>query len=118
MVVGELLLISIHSYVLMFFPFTVLITWYIFVTFKLQKNVDFLLPPLYPSPSTSTSYYYPFIVQLYVLTLFQLIYVAIVVIYRQSNNEVYFIDWELSNTAHELEPEKTGPKKSKSMTGT
>jgi meckelin len=88
----ELVLIIIHSYVLMIFPFIVLISWYIFVTFKLQKSASFLLPPL------SSSYYTPFIINIYVMSFFQLAYVLIVLIYRHSNAEVYLIDWESKNT--------------------
>jgi len=36
-----------HSWNLIFFPFTVLMCWYCFVFFKLQKEVSIMLPPQY-----------------------------------------------------------------------
>lgn len=36
-----------HSWNIIFFPFTVLFCWYVFVFFKLQTEVSILLPPQY-----------------------------------------------------------------------
>lgn len=95
-VIFELCLIGIHTYVIVFFPFTLLICWYCFVTLKLQKAPSFLLPPIGPTPTEFYNNYYLFIINLYLMVFFQIVYVCITILYRHSNAEIFFIDWESS----------------------
>ena len=95
-VIIEMAVMLLHSWVLVFFPFTVLVTWYGFVFFKLQSSPAVLLPPM-DSLYDATSPYYPFTVMLHVLAFFQLAYVTLLV-YRQIHADVFFLDWEPSKT--------------------
>ena len=92
----EMAVMLLHSWVLVFFPFTVLVTWYGFVFFKLQSSPAVLLPSMDDIYSV-TSPYYSFTVMLHVLTFFQLSYIGMLV-YRQSNADIFFLDWEPSKT--------------------
>jgi len=47
--------------------------------------------------NSSSSLYFPFVVNLYMMTFFQLISV-LVIIYRQANADVFLIDWESSRS--------------------
>lgn len=93
-VILELIIMLIHSFNVVFFPFTVLVAWYIFVFFKLQSFPAVLLPPMDDLYSYSSPYY-PFTVMMYVLTFFQLGYI-IILVYKQSNSDIFFLDWEPS----------------------
>ena len=90
----QLSVMLLHCWVLVFFPFTVLVSWYGFVFFKLQSFPAVLLPPM-DSIYSSISPYYPFTVMLHVLTFFQLTYVCVMV-HRQANADIFFLDWEPS----------------------
>ena len=90
----QLSVMLLHCWVLVFFPFTVLVTWYGFVFFKLQSFPAVLLPPM-DSIYSTTSPYYPFTVMLHVLTFFQLTHVCVMV-HRQANADIFFLDWEPS----------------------
>eukprot|EP01038_Epipyxis_sp_PR26KG_P012906 gene12906-17295_t len=84
-----------HSWVLIFFPFTVIMCWYVFVFYKVETFPALLLPPM-PETSlytTTDNFYYGFIANLYVMTAFQLFYVLHLV-YKQCNADIFFIDWE------------------------
>ena len=85
-------LILLHSWVLFFFPFTLLICWYFFVFFKVQKVPSVMLPPMgnYYSPQSE---YYIFTCSLHALAIFQFIWV-VGMTYRQCNADICFIDWE------------------------
>ena len=98
----DLTVILWHSWVLVFFPFTVLVTWYGFVFFKLQSYPAILLPPV-SNLFSSESPYYSFTVMLHVLTFFQAAYV-LSLIRKQSNADIFFLDWESTKT-------RTGQKK-------
>jgi meckelin len=84
----------IHSFNIVFFPFTVLVAWYIFVFFKLQSFPAVLLPPM-DSLYDFKSPYYPFTIMLYVLSFFQFGYICTLV-YKQSHADIFFLDWEPS----------------------
>jgi meckelin len=92
----DLTVILMHSWVLVFFPFTVLVTWYGFVFFKLQSYPAILLPPM-GNIYTPESPYYSFTIMLHVLTFFQLAYVFFLV-RKQSNADIFFLDWEPAKT--------------------
>jgi meckelin len=92
----EMSIMLLHCWVLVFFPFTVLVTWYGFVFFKLQSFPAVLLPAM-DAVYSVTSPYYSFTVMLHVLTFFQLAYVCMLV-HRQSNADIFFLDWEPSKT--------------------
>ena len=92
----EMSILLLHSWVLVFFPFTVLVCWYGFVFFKLQSYPAVLLPPMDALYSPSSPYY-PFTVMLHVLTFFQLAYVCFLV-KRQANSDIFFLDWEPSKS--------------------
>lgn len=96
---GEILLLLINSYVLIFFPYTVLVSWYFFVFFKLQKVPSIMLPAQDYNISSdnylsSSSPYFLLVINLYIMTFFQVIYVSIKVVYRQCQADVFFVDWE------------------------
>jgi meckelin len=82
-----------NTYVLVFFPITVLVCWYFFVFYKLQSVPSVLLPPTFTF-LTDTTFYYIFFVDLHVLAAFQIFFVVYKLVYRQANNPVFFIDWE------------------------
>jgi len=88
----QFVVLVMHSWVLMFFPFTLLIAWYFFVFFKIQKTPSLMLPPM-DRIYFSTSPYFPFTVMLHILAFFQLVYV-LMLIYKQCNADIAFIDWE------------------------
>ena len=90
----QLTIILLHSWVIIFFPFTVLVAWYSFVFFKLQSYPAILLPPM-DSIYSLSSPYYPFTVMIHVLTFFQFTYVCFIV-HRQINADIFFLDWEPS----------------------
>lgn len=92
----DLTVILFHSWVLVFFPFTVLVTWYGFVFFKLQSYPAILLPPM-GNVFSMESPYYSFTVMIHVLTFFQVTYVLFLV-RKQSNADIFFLDWEPSKT--------------------
>lgn len=88
----QFVVLVMHSWVMMFFPFTLLIAWYFFVFFKIQKTPSLMLPPM-DRIYFSTSPYFAFTVMLHVLSFFQLVYV-LMLIYKQCNADIAFIDWE------------------------
>lgn len=88
----ELTAIACHSWVLVFFPFTVLVSWYWFVFFKLQDTVAIMLPPMHNIYS-SESDYNAFVMMLHVLFFCQLFHI-IHLVYRQASVDLFFIDWE------------------------
>jgi meckelin len=93
---GEILLLLMSSFVLVFFPFMVLVSWYFFVFFKMQVVPSIMLPADDAGSSvvTAGSPYYSFVAGLYVLTLFEVLYVLIAVVYRQCQVDVFLLDWE------------------------
>lgn len=90
----QLISLACHSWVLVFFPFTILVCWYWFVFFKLQDTVAVMLPPMHNIYS-SDSDYNSFVMMLHLLFFFQLIHI-LHMIYRQANADLFFIDWEPS----------------------
>lgn len=88
----EIIIIATNTWVLIFYPFTVIGSWYFFVFFKLQSTPSIMLPPQ-QDIYTSTSEYYPFVVNIHLMAFFQLFYVVVMII-RQCNSEIFFIDWE------------------------
>ena len=88
----EMCLIASNTWVLVFFPVMVCISWYFFVFFKIQTAPSVLLPPENNIYSTISPYYI-FVVNMHVLAFFQLFYV-IVLVYRQCKADLFFIDWE------------------------
>lgn len=82
------------SYVQIFFPLTVVLCWYWFVYFKLQRAVAVMFSPQYDYNDES-SLYYPFVLHLHLMTLFQLVYV-LTLINKQVSSDIFFIDWEPS----------------------
>jgi meckelin len=89
---SKILLLAMHSWVVIFFPFLVLLCWYLFVFFKIQKYPSVLLPPVDDIYST-TSPYFMYTATLHVLAFFQLAYVLFLV-FKQSYADTFFIDWE------------------------
>jgi meckelin len=96
--VFEICLIFLNTYVLCLFPFTVLVSWYFFVFFKLQ-SVPSVLLPLQHDMLVSGSTYIAFIGNLVIMTLFQIAYVLMMIVYRQSKNHLFFVDWEPKSSA-------------------
>jgi meckelin len=88
----ELVSLACHSWVLVFFPFTVFVSWYWFVFFKLQDTVAVMLPPMHNIYS-SVSVYNGFVMMLHLLFFCQL-YHILHMVYRQANVDLFFIDWE------------------------
>lgn len=91
--VFEVFLLIMNTFVLMFFFFTLLVTWYFFVFYKLQTVPSVMLPPqnnIYQFASP----YFPFVSVIYVMAFFQVAYVSIKLVYRQSQSDLFFIDWE------------------------
>lgn len=88
----ELTSLACHSWVLVFFPFTILVSWYWFVFFKLQDTVAVMLPPMHNIYSTESDYN-TFVMMLHLLFFCQLFHL-VHLIYRQSNVDLFFIDWE------------------------
>ena len=81
-----------HSFVVVFFPFTVLVAMYWFTFFKIQDTVAVMLPPM-ENVFSSDSDYYAFVVVLQVLFFCQLGYICHMT-YRQAMADIFFIDWE------------------------
>jgi meckelin len=89
---AKILLLCMHSWVLVFFPFVVLIAWYLFVFFKMQEFPSVMLPPVVNIYSTSSEYFM-FVAALHILAFFQFGYVCFLIL-KQSYADVFFIDWE------------------------
>ncbi|RYH14239.1 hypothetical protein EON65_33915 [archaeon] len=92
----ELLIMLLHSYVLVMFPFFLLISWYFFVFYKMQVVPSLFLPPYNDTTEVldEKSPYFLFVLHIYLLTFFQIAYVFIKIIYIQSHADLFFIDWE------------------------
>jgi meckelin len=88
----ELTSLACHSWVLVFFPFLLLVSWYWFVFFKLQDTVAVMLPPMHNIYSTESEYN-SFVMLLHLLFFCQLFHIAHLV-YRQASVDLFFIDWE------------------------
>lgn len=88
----DMSIMLIQSFVYIFFPFTVLICWYIFVFFKIQTVPAILLPTIDNLYST-TSHYYPFTIILHLLAFGQLGFIVSLV-HKQANADIFFLDWE------------------------
>jgi len=86
--------ILLHSWVLMFVPFTILLCWYYFLFFKLQATVAIMLPPQVDIYSYESPYYI-FTTVIHVLFFFQLAWVSNI-IYKQCVADIFFVDWEQS----------------------
>ena len=84
--------VAAHSFVLVFFPFTVLVAMYWFTFFKIQDTVAVMLP-LMENVFSTDSDYYAFVAVLQVLFFCQLGYVCHMT-YRQATADIFFIDWE------------------------
>jgi meckelin len=80
------------SWVYWFFPIHLIICWYFFTFFKLQGVPDTMLPPV-DSPYTYGDPYYVFTTNLAIMWFFMLTYV-LVLVYRQCNADIFFLDWE------------------------
>ena len=90
----EIFLLLLNSYVLIFFPFSTMICWYFFVFFKLQSVPSILLPLQSGQIDIKGTPYMAFKVNLYLMTFFQIAYVFVMLVYHQSRNSLFFIDWE------------------------
>jgi meckelin len=88
----ELSLLSMSSWVYFYFPIQTLICWYFFTFFKLQGVPSNLLPPTDDIYSRDSPYYM-FTINIILMFFFQLFYV-LVIVYRQCNSDVFFLDWE------------------------
>ena len=88
----ELALRGMQSWVYFFFPISTLICWYFFTFFKLQGVPSTLLPPT-DDIFASTSPYYTFTLNIVMMFFFQLACI-IVMVYRQCNTDIFFLDWE------------------------
>lgn len=106
----ELTLVALNTYVLLFFPFILMICWYFFVFFKLQ-TVPSILLPFQINISDSDSDYYAFFVIIHLMAFFQLTYVLVILVYRQGNNETFLIDWEVGKEKNEEETEENSSSK-------
>lgn len=95
----NILLLLMNTYVIVFFPITVLVTWYFFVFYKLQSVPSILLPPMIQI-SALHSPYLIFVVQLHLLAIFQICYVLYQLVYKQGNFHLYLIDWEPAKHKH------------------
>jgi meckelin len=95
-VLVELAILAAHSFVCIFFPFTVLVAFYWFTFFKIQDTVAVMLP-LMENIYATTSDYYPFVSVLQLLFFFQLGYVLHMT-YRQAMADIFFVDWEPAKT--------------------
>ena len=100
-----------HSWVIVFFPFTVLVCWYWFVFFKVQSDISVLLPPVFDINAETVSDngvpqmspYYWFSVSIHMLFFFQAAYIGDMV-YKQSMADIFFIDWEPLSEANKGKP--------------
>lgn len=88
----ELVNIGALSYVWVHFPIMTLICWYFIAFFKLQAVPASMLPPV-DNIYDRTSNYYVFSTVLMCMFFFHLFY-CIVLIYRQCNSDIVFLDWE------------------------
>ena len=68
--------LGMHSFVLIFFPFTFMICGYWFAFFKLQSSVFVMLPPLHTSYESFENEYYPFYTIINLLFFFHMFYIA------------------------------------------
>lgn len=84
--------IVLHSWVIIFFPFMILLCWYFFVFFKLQNRVSILLPAQVDIWSFGNPYNI-FVSMLHILAFFQLTWVVFLIV-RQCYADIFFIDWE------------------------
>lgn len=81
-----------HSAVLVGFPALTLYCWYWFTFYKLQDTVAVMLPPQIGLLDV-TSFYFPVMLMLILLTSFQIIHISRM-IYKQVNADIFFLDWE------------------------
>lgn len=88
----EFVLLAASSWVYFFLPFHLLICWYFFVFFKLQSVPATLLPAM-NMIYTEGNPYFVFVANLHIMAFFQLFY-CVVMIYRQSNVDIFFLDWQ------------------------
>lgn len=88
----QMLFLIFQAFIFVYLPFIVIEAEYWFVFFKLQKKVYIMLPPADTLFST-TSFYIRFFVILYLLAFLQTFNIC-VLIYRQCNLELFFLDWE------------------------
>lgn len=93
----NLAVIGMHSYVMVFFPVTVILCWYWFVFFKMQVVVSIMFSPM-DNYENESSLYYPFVLHIYLMAFFQLGYV-LHLIQKQLGADIFFIDWEPGSTS-------------------
>lgn len=90
--VAHVMMLLMSTWVMVFFPVTLLVSWYFFTFFKIQSVPSVMLPPQ-DNPWLKSSPYYTFVVMVHVLALFQLSQVLIL-IKQQCNADIFFLDWE------------------------
>jgi len=95
-----------------FFPFTLIITWYFFLFFKVQYRPYVFMPPQYDI-YIPTSPYYVFVVNLYLMAFFQL-FIVIALVVKQCRSDIFFIDWEPFKTVNTQRQRDATTGKSKS----
>lgn len=94
----EAVAILTHSWCILFIPMTILISWYFFVFFKLQTTPALMLPPQTVVAGQSSPYWI-FASTVHVLGFF-MFYVVLHHIWKQSNADIFFVDWEQVRKGH------------------
>jgi meckelin len=88
----ESVLLCASSYVYFFFSITTLVCWYFIAFYKLQSVPAAMLPTVI-NEYVKGSNYYAFTTTLQSMFFLHLFY-CLVLIYRQCNADVFFLDWE------------------------
>ena len=102
----EMIVLGTSSWVYFFFPVQVIICWYFFVFFKLQSVPATMLPAMNNIYQASNPYFV-FVANLHVMAFFHLFY-CLVMIYRQSHADIFFLDWQPAASTAKSNPKEQG----------